>query len=415
MDRRTFLKWTAAAGVTLTASPWLSRRSHAESTEQGNFYITIHAAGGWDPTMLCDPKGASVVGENGPVNTYATEDIETVGPFRVAPIEGHVAFFERFQDQLLVINGIDTQTNNHLTGTRHTWSGSLAAGTPAFAALVAAQTPNRPGLAFLSQGGYDVTAGTVPLTRLPSPDSINALAYPNHTEPGNPDSKIFTDSTLDRLQAAREARLTRLSDYHSLPRERTAVGHLEEARLGDNDLYRLSRFLPDELPSDSFQKKVQVILACFRAGASVSASLSVGGFDTHSDHDNRATDRLQSLLANITYLMDEAEAVGLADRIVLLVGSEIGRRPFYNENGGKDHWPVTSFMAMGPGIQGGRVIGGTTDGFRPLSVNPDTLELDDAGVRITPGRLHGALRALADLSTPELASFPVDEALPLFG
>lgn len=31
------------------------------------------------------------------------------------------AFFERFYRDMLVINGIDTQTNSHDDGRRHTW------------------------------------------------------------------------------------------------------------------------------------------------------------------------------------------------------------------------------------------------------------------------------------------------------
>ena len=40
----------------------------------------------------------------------------------VPPIEGLEDFYEEFQNDLLVVNGIDVQTNGHEQGTRAIWS-----------------------------------------------------------------------------------------------------------------------------------------------------------------------------------------------------------------------------------------------------------------------------------------------------
>ena len=46
-----------------------------------------------------------------------------------------MAFFEKYQNDLLVINGIDNQTVSHDVGRRNTWSGTTREGHPCVAAL----------------------------------------------------------------------------------------------------------------------------------------------------------------------------------------------------------------------------------------------------------------------------------------
>ena len=40
------------------------------------------------------------------------------------------------------------------------------------------------------------------------------------------------------------------------------------------------------------------------------------------------------------------------DETTFVVMSEMGRTPALNGNEGKDHWPYTSALVMGPGLQG---------------------------------------------------------------
>jgi hypothetical protein len=148
----------------------------------------------------------------------------------------------------------------------------------------------------------------------------------------------------------------------------------------------------------------------------VSANLSIGGFDTHSDHDNQHARSLTILLRGIDYLLNQAKGMGLDGKVVVVVGSDFGRTPYYNQGNGKDHWNVTSMMFAGPGIAGNRVIGATDDGFKPLTVNPSTLALDPAGVRIDTGSVHLALRKLAKIDAEAVVQrYPLKgSALPLF-
>ena len=117
------------------------------------------------------------------------------------------------------------------------------------------------------------------------------------------------------------------------------------------------------------------------------------------------------------FLITEAEAAGIGDRVVVVVGSDFGRTPGYNDGNGKDHWSVTSMMLLGAGIRGNRVIGTTDERHRPLTVNPQTLATDPNGIRIKPVHVHRALRRLAGIETGGPADrFPIaGEDLPLLG
>lgn len=153
MSRRSFVRLLASVGmVAVTPFP---RRALAQSAPSRHF-IFVHAGGGWDPTALCDPKGETPRSDGrGPVNHYYAADIGGVagGPIRYAPfphpdlatsmlrqdmpVAGFDDFFQSTGRDLLVINGIDTLTNNHDTGTRTVWAGFDTLGMPAAAALIA--------------------------------------------------------------------------------------------------------------------------------------------------------------------------------------------------------------------------------------------------------------------------------------
>ena len=94
------------------------------------------------------------------------------------------------------------------------------------------------------------------------------------------------------------------------------------------------------------------------------------------------------------YLWDYAEEHGVADRMVVVLGSDFGRTNFYNAVDGKDHWPIGSFIVMEKNQRWtGRAVG-ETDGLHfAQRINPRTLRHDDRnGTIIYPKHVHKALR-----------------------
>jgi len=418
IDRRRFLKLAASAGLVVAAPPMLPRIARASGEGYpGPYWVTIHANGGWDPTMVCDPKGRANETVTDRVNNYMIDEIVEVGPFRAAPIEGVPEFFERYRSELLVINGIDTGTNSHDTGTRHVWSGSFDATMPSFSALVAASSNDRPALAFLTNGGYDVTDGLIAPTRIPSVGAVNEIAYPHRIDPNEPASTMLAPSAYSRIEQARNERLVRLGNHATLPREQRAMSTLYETRNSENEIARLAQALPEALDAsgNALRRQAEIAVATFKAGLTISANLQIGGYDTHGNHDQNHIPRIQQLIDGVDYLMRVAEDQGIIDKMIVVIGSDFARTPWYNDTNGKDHWSITSMMMMGPGIRGGRVIGRTDERQFPALVDPSTLAISDGGIRITPGHIHASLRELAGVAdAPVVAPYRVGTSLPLF-
>lgn len=422
MERRDFLKLASMAGLGVVAgSPLLGREASAAEPYTGKLWLFIHAGGGWDPTSFCDPKGAASLDDPDRMNNYLASEIESHGNLRTPPASFAAiqsAFFQKWYPRLLVINGVDTGTNAHDAGTRITWSGVLSEGRPSLAALIAGTYAPTQAMSYISNGGYDFTASLVPVTRVPDTGTLGRVAYPNRLNPLDENTELYhTDATVGRIAAAREARHQVKLGQQRLPRIRQSMSTLYTSRLGQNELKQLLQYLPDQFAQNGLARQAQVALAAYKAGVCVSANLSTGGFDTHGNHDAQHIPALENIWEGVDQFMTFADTLGVTDNVYVVIGSDFGRTPGYNEGNGKDHWNITSMMMMGPGITGNRVIGTTTERHSAVSVDPATLQPSDAGVRITPGHVHKALRKLAGVDQSEAAgAFPLSEPedLPLF-
>jgi hypothetical protein len=451
MDRRRFLKIAGLAGLSVMAPLGLREGSASQAKYPGPYWIMVNAGGGWDPTITFDPKGGKT-GDRTTVNqSYAPGEIKSSGNIPHAPtalMPGGVlaascaSFLDAYHDRLMVLNGIDTTTNNHDAGSRTIWSGQLAEGYPSFAALAAAkalETMDLP-MAYLSNGGYDSTGGLIPLTRVGGTDSIQRLAYPNIRDPNDPKSDLYhSQATASRIAAAQSARLQTMQARQSLTSPRDAMGSLYLARESNGGLASLGEALKGKelvriddipklaaIPGDSrnqvddaerLMQQAQIALFAFKSGVAVSANLDIGGFDSHSNNDDQQTSQQMQILVALDYLYSQLDAMGLADKTYVLVGSDFGRTPYYNDADGKDHWNITSMLLSGPKIPTNVVIGGTDGEFKPKTVNTKTLATDGTGVRIEPRHVHAELRRIAGLTGTDLdTQFPLTgETLRLFG
>jgi uncharacterized protein (DUF1501 family) len=439
LPRRTFLKAAAVGGAALSM-PTMFRRVHAQSSSyDGPYWIFVGASGGWDPIFMFDPtldtelnRVYTSIGTSGNIS-YAPIplDYDLLDYDPMAGYEPHLLtpemFLDKHRNALAVINGIDTQTNNHDAGRRAMGSGQLTAGYPALAALVAGvKAPTLP-MAMFSGGGYDLTQNLVPLTRVGDANALTKLARPNEVNAGDVDTPHYhTPATMARIVEAQRARGQAQLDAQHLPVLRQSMQELLQSRIANSDIERLE--LPDglvELPGglgalQGFERQAQLAISAFKSGLAVSATLQLGGFDTHGNHDRDHSRRVLDLLSGIDFIIEEAARQGLGDNVIIVATSDFGRGPFYNgenDGSGKDHWPITSAFALGPGISGNRVVGATNAGRLARNVNPDTLELDNNGVTIGPEHVHRALRRVGGILNHEMSQrFPLPgDDLALFG
>ena len=105
-------------------------------------------------------------------------------------------------------------------------------------------------------------------------------------------------------------------------------------------------------------------------------------WDMHADQNNvGVTNGMDAVVCPydhaVSAFIEDCEARGLSDDILLVTTGEMGRTPRINKNGGRDHWGrLTPLMLYGGGMTHGQVIGQSTrDGGEPLSgaVNSDNL------------------------------------------
>ena len=427
MNRRNFVKGVLAAGaVTGFRLPLANGADY-----RGKLYVFVQADGGWDPTSFCDPK-TNVAGE--PIINHWAQGagIRQAGNIRYAPFGNNQRFFEKYFPRMLVINGVDAQTNSHSAGIVHNWSGRISEGYPTTTALLAARNGVGLSMPYLSFGGFSNTAGIGAFTRVTNPDIVRTVAYPEAV-PGVPNRPYFNEFEWAKLQEFRANRVQRIAEAPNLMPRAARNRKLYASALLPNATEGLRAFA-ELLPArDQIQQtemfrsrfysdlklQAQIALLAFEAGVAVSADLYLGGFDTHDTHDQDHNWLLGNLTDSVDFLWDYAEVRGVADRMVVVMGSDFGRTNKYNAGGGKDHWPIGSFIVMEKNQRWtNRVIGETDELHFPRKINPATLKRDDAGgTLIYPKHLHKALRRYLGIeNTPESLAFPFPntEDLPLF-
>lgn len=418
MNRRNFVRLCGSAGLGLAApaelSAWQSpARADAEPAPyEGPFYVVFNASGGWDTTYLMDPKGVNDINR-----LYKAGDILTEGNHKFAPIAKHIkdgmsneAFFKKYGSELLVLHGLDYSVNNHDPCARYMATGKLdSLAYPTFAALVAACRGAKYPLAFLTFGNYSATGNIVPMARIPYLQSLNLIA--NADGVGGNDRAPYHDSFVtDRIEKALAQKAEADGISARLPRTERGQSMLYAAQLSSKALKRVTPFVPKTTPKERLSQQADIALAGFKGGVCVSANISIGQFDSHNNNDPDQMKLIPELLAGIDYLLKRSEELKIREQIVVVMQSEMGRTPNYNNGNGKDHWSIGSAMFLGRGIKGNRVIGATDDKQFLVPLDPKTLKTDPkAGIRVRPEHVHAALRSLAGIEGHAFAKqFPLE-------
>ena len=385
MNRRAILRSVLVGGAAVGLRIPLA---HAADYD-GKVFVFVQADGGWDPTSFCDPK-ANTPGER-VINHWAERrEIGEAGNIPYAPFANNAAFFEKYHPRMLVINGVDAQTNSHTVGVVHNWSGRNSEGYPTTTALLAARYgPDKP-VAYLSFGGFSYPAGVVRYTRVDNPDLLRNIAEP--AAAGN--GYYFSPADWEAIATHTADTARWLASRPDLPpglaRRRVAY----QASLNAEGFKAYADAIPTVVPDSRLKRQAELAVLAFRTGVAVSADLRIGGFDTHSQHDANYGAQLARLTDAVDYLWDFAESEGVADRLVVVMGSDFGRTNFYNADDGKDHWPIGSYVVMEKNQSWTNRVVGETDGLHfAQRINPTTLERDDShGTIIYPKHVHKALR-----------------------
>ena len=407
MKRRTFVRSLLAPAVGAVSGFHLPLAN--AFNYDGKLFVFVQAKGGWDPTSFCDPK-ANTRGEK-VINHWAEKgEVRQAGNLFYAEFANNAAFFEKYYQRMLVINGVDAQTNSHTVGVAHTWSGRVSEGYPSMTALLAAHHGPELPLAYLRFGGFSYTAGLTTFTLMKKPELVRNIATPNYTRWSNR-FRYLHSADWERFKRFRAENIARLNEASQLLPRAARNRELYAKALSPDTTEGLKHFASLIPPEDELEqpgefqgaynnydrdlrRQAQLTIIAFKAKVAVSADMFKGGFDTHSDHDTRFTSLLGRLTDSVDYLWELAETHDVADRLVVVMGSDFGRTNHYNVDDGKDHWPIGSFIVMEKNQSWtNRVIGETDALHFAHKIHPQTLQRDDSnGTIIYPKHVHKSLR-----------------------
>ncbi len=399
--RRTFLKvlgGTAAAGF---ASQPLLRAFADPPVASDEFFVLIHAAGGWDVTLSLDPRNE----RRGIIEPGSTDTIDTapIRLWRNAPLDADTNTFEMVRpagsslrlgpaignladiaDRLTIINGLAMNTVSHADGTFFAATGRHLAGGKPVAASIDTMLANEFGreslLPTVSVGypstyvGNELDARVSPL-RVSSVDTL---------------SKMLARSNVNTTIADRQAVTALLSE--------------ESRELAENSWYRdeiegfglqfqaLPRMLspdvqsifnagalamaqPGLFPSPGLRFQGRAGVNCAFAVEAMKRNLvrcvsfSSNSHDTHTNNYRSQPLIQQELFDTIASLVRALDAaphptrVGrrLADHTHILVVSDFCRTPQINLTMGRDHYPNGSALVISPKFVGNTSFGRADD------------------------------------------------------
>lgn len=387
----------------------LPRLGRASSEAGLRKFLFVETLGGWDVTRVFAP----LFDYRDTVDMEPEASLSELGAMRWVshPARPAVdAFFAQHGGRLAVLNGFYVPSISHHSAVRMTLTGGIQAKTADWATLLASASVEQYLLPSLVVGGINFAGRYgVNVARSGSDSQLSLLASGEIAERSDePPRSLPTggaaqvDAYLAQVALEREAS-TGEALYGSYS---TALARSTQIKARQEDV----QFSGDT----SFGGQVGAAIQAFTEGLSRCATVNYPtadnhiAWDTHALNDSRQSELFGGLFQALLELMDALDRApgtaggSLAEETVIVVLSEMGRTPTLNGAGGKDHWPYGTALLMGPGVRGGQVIGGFDAGQYGLSVDLQSGELDEDGLKLGSDILGATVLTLGDVDPAEV-------------
>src|SRR3984957_20477967 len=348
MDRRAFLLRSAGAVLSVYGASMLSPRHFEEgiaaaSATSSNqpVLVSIFMEGGWDALSVLAPVTEAKYKELRPVlglaegsGTILKEDPNLMWHPEAAPL---VKLYEEEKVTVFPAIGYTPQDESHFTS-RHYWEvGQLDTNTRTGwigRFLDATGEPGNPlqGLSLDYSLAPALATAKVPVAAVSSPSDYNMWAYGL----GEPVLGRALDAfgQLGELAAPSPA----YAQARGASLDTKLVLDQMAPFVGPEGKPTYTSPVPYPTNGGEFPQRLAALAAMLAAGLPIKcASLNaVGSFDTHSDEATTLSTNLGQSLESVYAFQRDLEERGLADRVLIQLWSEFGRRP--RENGsGTDH------------------------------------------------------------------------------
>jgi hypothetical protein len=403
--RRTFLKVLGAGAAAATvALPPLSAIADVAHANDGEFFLFIHAAGGWDVTLWADPRNEL----RGLVHPASTENTDTsqLRLWRDAPLDGGVKTFELLRpqgsplvfgpgagalvdivDRITVVNGLAMSTVAHPDGATFSATGRHLQGGRVPSPSIDTMIANELGTSQLfpsvsvrfpsSYVGENLDRRVVPLT-VGDVSVISRTLARSQIYDANPErdrvTALLSEEAEDLAQRSTYRDVVRgmALQYDSLHRMLASnLGNAfsaEGLRSAHPELTYKTRFL-GPAPLDAafaIEAMKRNVVRC--------VSFAAGRFDTHAANYKTQALGQQELFDLVVATLRSLDATPhptktgarLSDHTHILVVSEFCRTPQVNLGMGRDHYPNNSALVISPRWRSNFVFGATdTDQLLP--------------------------------------------------
>ena len=361
-------------------------------------FLFVHAVGGWDPLAVFAPL------YNAPqINMEPDSSLATVGNFQL--VDGPqrpsvVPFFQRWGDRTLLLNGLNTRSVNHETCQIVALTGRTSESATGWPTMLAVSDPQSyylphlvlAGPAFPGPNTVYVTHAQGLVQQAISGEMLEFMDLP--VEPSGDELRTAVDAYLAE-------RATSFGDKHDSIFARdyqTAVTRSQELVAAD---------IVEFPEAEGLRAQGLNAIRAMADGVTRCATVASGyDWDTHVNNAQQSP-LFETLFSDLDAVLEAMEQTTtkegnkLSDETVVVVLSEMGRTPQYNATNGRDHWPYTSAMIIGPGITGGRTIGGYTDLYGGIGVDPASGDLDPNRLGIDATALGATLLQLGGVDPAE--------------
>lgn len=394
----------AASGGLLGAATLPLRSAFASPQALGNDLKLIFVAnyGGWDPTRIfADELWNASVDMERQAETSSKGDLSWVSHPDRPSVD---RFFQAHADRSLIINGILVPSVAHENCLRLVMTGSTSSERADWPSIIGHSRAESYALPHIVVQGpaYPGQAGSA-VTRTGSSGQLEGLLSGSIID--------WSDARTGRPKSTSEARM---DEYLARRLGAVAKGDASASMRERADYYRVAHDRGRELKdlahvldwSGGVDLGAQLELAtqALSMGISRCAMLSGGySWDTHTDNDLTQSSNFESLFGHLVDLMTLLQSTpgtgggSLADETLVVVLSEMGRTPQLNVNDGKDHWPYTSALLVGPRITGGRVVGDFDAFYYGKRVDRATGELYEDGHDLNVEELGATILMAADI------------------
>ncbi|MEZ4741218.1 MAG: DUF1501 domain-containing protein [Bdellovibrionota bacterium] len=420
IKRREFIRYfgKSAIGSALSYNFFKENISFAQSSSitSSPYIIIVHCDGGWDPTLVFDNKIASNYVETQP-------GIQAIsGPGKLEYIDHPDRpltkyFFQNHGLKTAIVNGLYCGSFSHsealikssgsfLTTTNRfadwlTFYGSQAGGSYPVP-HISIDAHSIPGT--LGEASARITSETIEKARVNITNNSTIFSSKN--------DGALSDYLDEKYKVLLDNRITQSLDSEKLQA-------LQSSYVFTQTINKSIIETSFDNSKSQFENNIALAVNFLEKGYSKCATVQAGvnkQWDTHSNNDQIQSENYEMLFSALSNLIENTQSNSstslLKDNLTIIVKSELGRSPIYQTNSpqGKGHWPFTSALLWGKGINGGKVFGKTDDFLRGVPINPifGTTEAADTN----PLEISNIFAGLFELFEIPHSSFLTDDIIP---